>query len=365
MNWLKKSKKIKKEAEWVEYEITPDSIFGAKEEPSESKEIDIDKMKLWFPEVNEKYINRWKVLNDFFIQYYPGEKERLIKNSESVFSSINLWNKVNSINEKIMKGNYDATILKEKEDLKNQAYKIDETAPRGYKGFLKYNESISPTMDNLIKEHPDIFERYLYSYWTEGYYLYDRYIKLVEFAFTLMDYQLPPKSSILNCDKKSVSQIKIDKKIIPIPDYWGWLVIDGIVNEIKGFIEEICKNDRIYIDIERQSLEDIKEILLQKANEFNFKEVKGKELDKQRYVAKRFAEIIQWRNKDIWTHRYNASIFIARFLNFLGFEIKYLKELEEDFKKAPKDENGRPVKSHPYHIVKHSLDKTIGDLIEK
>ena len=89
------------------------------------------------------------------------------------------------------------------------------------------------------------------------------------------------------------------------------------------------------------------------------------ELDKQRYVAKRFAEIIQWRNKDIWPHRYDASIFIARFLNFLGFEIKYLKELEEDFKKAPKDENGRPVKSHPYHIVKHNLDKTIGDLIEK
>ena len=55
---MKKSKKTKKEVEWVEYEITPDSIFADKVEAYEPKEIDIDKMKIWVPELNEKYINR-------------------------------------------------------------------------------------------------------------------------------------------------------------------------------------------------------------------------------------------------------------------------------------------------------------------
>ena len=347
----------------------PSPLFATAEELEELKKPSARKINHWIPGLNEKYVSRWQQLNELFLNHYPGEIERKVHKEESLFSTHNLRKDYQEKHDKINWSKPDASLLQELDLLRDRIREIEKLLPAGYIGFLKETEFVSPTMEKMIIDYPDFFQKFLVEYWSDDYALYEQLLSLVDFTFKLKEYQDPDskrhkalyKTAVT--DKSAFLKLKIGTETLSIEKFWAPMVINSIFKELNLFWEELSNNMGIEIDLWTQSTSEIKTHI----REF-MEGIKIQGENAQAYLVGNLIEILKWPGAKEGGITTDSAEFIFRVLKIFGLDEGRIKEIDTAFSETKKDENNRPIKGSSYHrrrnevfqrcrVIKNSYDK--------
>lgn len=347
----------------------PSPLFATAEELQELKKPSVHKINHWIPGLHEKYVSRWQQLNELFLNHYPGEIERKVHKEESLFSTHNLRKDYQEKHDKINWSKPDASLLQELDLLRDRIREIEKLPPAGYIAFLKESEYVSPTMERMIIEDPDFFQKFPLSYLSDDYALCERLLSLVDFTFKLKEYQdfdnRKHKSlyKTLVTDKSDFLKLKIGTENLPIEKFWAPMVIDSIFKELELFWEEQSNNMGFDIDLWTQSSSEVKTHI----REF-MAQIKMQGENEQAYLVGNLIDILKWPEAKAGGVTTDSAEFIFRVLKIFGLDEGRIKEIDAAFADAKKDNDNRPIKGSSYHrrrnevfqrcrVIKNTYDK--------
>lgn len=348
------------------------SIFIDPEEIEELRNPKIDKIKLWYPGMNDIYISRWKQLNDLFRDYYPGEKDRMISSEKSKFATKHLRAKNKELADTVKWSNPNQAILKELENQRKLISEIEKSAPLGYMGFLWETDFISPSIEKLSEKFPDFFTKFPIGYWTDEFALSERHLSLLDFAYKLkeyIDYPTKKHKELFNTDvnvKTPFLKLKIGDVSLSIEKFWAPQILNSILEDIEKFFEELSPSYGIDIDIWKYPQSEIrKQIKLYMRDNIKVKGEKS-----QAYIVGNLVEILKWPGAKEDNVTTDSAEFVFRFLKIFDLDEERIDEIDESFASAEKDKTGKPIDGSSYNrrrnevfqrcrVLKNSYDKLI------